>query len=67
MVKLMEHQLRMVSFVHLEINRENVIKKTVEANKIKKPVSGVYDIDTNIDFGKYRGLEISILINLNPN
>ncbi|MGX9757513.1 MULTISPECIES: hypothetical protein [unclassified Clostridioides] len=53
--------------VPLEIKRENSNKKTVEVDKVEKPVSGIYDIETNIDFGKYRGLEIGKLINLNPN
>lgn len=46
---------------------DNLNKKVVEVNQIKKPINGLYDINTNIDFGKYKHLEIKYIINSNPN
>ncbi|CZR99339.1 hypothetical protein CDFC105_72944 [Clostridioides difficile] len=56
-----------VEGVPLEIQEKNVNKRVVETKKMKKPINGIYDIDTNLDFGKYRNLEIKEIINLNPN
>lgn len=56
-----------VEGVLLDIKDYNVKKIVVETKNIKKPIDGIYDIDTNVGFGKYRSLEIGELINLNPN
>lgn len=47
--------------------KDDLIKTNTETKEIQKPIDGIYDIETIIDFGKYRNFEVCDVIDMNPN
>lgn len=55
-----------VEGVTLEI-KDSLIKTNTQIKEIQKPKDGIYDLETVIEFGKYRSFEVSYVIDTNPN
>lgn len=55
-----------VEGVKLEI-KGDLIKTNIETKEIQKSIDDIYDVETIIEFGKYRNFKVRDVIGINPN